>query len=115
VQAGVVAWGLGCGGDTPGVYAAVSEAACWLDMQMTCRAGAATGNFRSRLGFTKQACAAWLDRKKQEVANSPRLLAEYSMCGVIWAERDVSTLARVRASGLDLRISQTSGGAINFG
>ena len=36
-------------------------------MQMTCRAGAATGNFRSRLGFTKQACAAWLDRKKQEV------------------------------------------------
>ena len=27
VQAGVVAWGLGCGGDTPGVYAAVSEVA----------------------------------------------------------------------------------------
>ena len=25
MQAGVVAWGLGCGGDTPGVYAAVSE------------------------------------------------------------------------------------------
>ena len=27
MQAGVVAWGLGCGGDTPGVYAAVSEVA----------------------------------------------------------------------------------------
>ena len=25
VQAGVVAWGLGCGGDTPGVYAALSQ------------------------------------------------------------------------------------------
>merc|ERR1712038_2191683 len=74
VQAGVVAWGLGCGGDTPGVYAVVSE-----------------------------------------VARSPRLLAEYSKCEVIWTERDVSTLARVQASGLDLRISQTSGGAINFG
>ena len=34
---------------------------------MTCRAGSATGDFRSRLGYTKQACAAWLDRKKQEV------------------------------------------------
>ena len=44
-----------------------SQAACWLDMQMTCRAGSATGDFRSRLGYTKQACAAWLDRKKQEV------------------------------------------------
>ena len=104
---------------------------------MTCRAGVATGDFRSRLGYTKQTCATWLDRKRQKVclkvlsninifiglttnilfqlANSPSLLAEYSMCGVIWAERDVSTLARVRASGLDLRISQTSGGAINFG
>ena len=36
-------------------------------MQMTCRSGAASGDFRSRLGFTKQTCAAWLDRKKQEV------------------------------------------------
>merc|ERR1712200_357873 len=115
VQAGVVAWGLGCGGDTPGVYAALSEAACWLDMQITCRAATTTGDFRSRLGYTKQACGTWLDRKKQQVARSPRLLAEYSMCEVIWTERDVSTLARVQASGLDLRISQTSGGAINFG
>jgi len=115
MQAGVVAWGLGCGGDTPGVYAAVSEAACWLDMQITCRAATTTGDFRSRLGYTKQACGTWLDRKKQQVARSPRLFAEYSKCEVIWTERDVSTLARVQASGLDLRISQTSGGAINFG
>merc|ERR1712211_162844 len=79
------------------------------------RAATTTGDFRSRLGYTKQACGTWLDRKKQQVARSPRLFAEYSKCEVIWTERDVSTLARVQAFGLDLRISQTSGGAINFG
>merc|ERR1712013_914605 len=30
VQAGMVAWGIGCGEDgTPGVYASVSKALCW--------------------------------------------------------------------------------------
>ena len=65
--------------------------------------------------FLIKICLCPITRKLSQVANSPRLLAEYSLCGVIWAERDVSTLARVQTSGLDLRISQTSGGAINFG
>merc|ERR1719264_547192 len=32
VQAGIVAWGIGCGEDnTPGVYASVSKGVCWID------------------------------------------------------------------------------------
>merc|ERR1712154_549298 len=32
IQAGIVAWGVGCGEDgTPGVYADVSQASCWID------------------------------------------------------------------------------------
>ena len=36
VQAGIVSWGIGCGGSgTPGVYASVAEAACWIDSQVS--------------------------------------------------------------------------------
>ncbi len=31
VQVGIVAWGIGCGAATPGVYANVSEALCFID------------------------------------------------------------------------------------
>lgn len=35
VQAGIVAWGLGCGENgTPGVYANVAHARRWIDEQM---------------------------------------------------------------------------------
>merc|ERR1712008_193186 len=40
VQAGIVAWGIGCGEDnTPGVYASVSKGACWIDYAMSCQFG----------------------------------------------------------------------------
>ena len=29
-QVGLVAWGIGCGGDTPGVYAGVEYAKDWI-------------------------------------------------------------------------------------
>ena len=31
-QAAITAWGIGCGGPSPGVYAALAEAVCWIDM-----------------------------------------------------------------------------------
>jgi secreted trypsin-like serine protease len=34
VQAGIVAWGIGCGTTTPGVYANVAKFRSWVDTQM---------------------------------------------------------------------------------
>ena len=39
MQAGIVAWGLGCGGDTPGVYADVSKALEFIDWATKCVEG----------------------------------------------------------------------------
>jgi len=36
VQTGIVAWGLGCGSDIPGVYANVSDALCYIDWATKC-------------------------------------------------------------------------------
>ena len=36
-QAGIVSWGIGCGGvGTPAVYANVASAACWIDSVVGC-------------------------------------------------------------------------------
>merc|ERR1711868_70785 len=45
VQAGIVAWGIGCGEDgTPGVYADVAKASCWIDSAITCNYGDVSGS-----------------------------------------------------------------------
>merc|ERR1712098_964862 len=36
IQVGVTAWGVGCGGDLPGVYSKLSSAMCWIDQVMSC-------------------------------------------------------------------------------
>jgi len=36
VQTGIVAWGIGCGSEVPGVYADVSEAMCFIDWSTKC-------------------------------------------------------------------------------
>jgi len=57
VQAGIVAWGIGCGENgTPGVYASISKAACWIDHVMSCHYGALTGDFRSINGYRSDVC-----------------------------------------------------------
>merc|ERR1712038_144054 len=64
VQAGMVAWGIGCGEDgTPGVYASVSKALCWIDYAMSCHYGAATGDYNSYNGYTSNVCQEWMDSK----------------------------------------------------
>jgi len=120
VQAGVVAWGIGCGEDaTPGVYASVSKAVCWIDYSMTCHQGRVSGDFSSYWGHSDQ-CQAWMDgersRLNQEVAamqsadsltgrrrakvlatglKAQNTLAHYSQCNVAWTPAvDLSNFGR---------------------
>merc|ERR1712088_173500 len=77
VQAGVVAWGIGCGEDaTPGVYASVSKAVCWIDYAMSCHQGRTSGDFSSYWGHSHQ-CQAWMDGELNT-------LNHYSQCSISW-------------------------------
>jgi len=70
VQAGMVAWGIGCGEDgTPGVYASVSKALCWIDYAMSCHYGASTGDYNSYNGYTSNVCQEWMDGKIADLEN----------------------------------------------
>merc|ERR1712228_748573 len=72
IQAGIVAWGIGCGENgTPGVYADVSKATCWIDQVMTCHYG----------GLTQKAQAG--GRFGQIFQN---MINEYSKCNVNWEQ-----------------------------
>merc|ERR1712013_464214 len=64
VQAGMVAWGIGCGEDgIPGVYASVSKALCWIDYAMSCYYGNISGSYTSANGYTSNVCQVWMDDK----------------------------------------------------
>merc|ERR1712050_241518 len=69
IQAGIVAWGIGCGEDgTPGVYADVSQAVCWIDQAVSCYYGGLGSeepyeNFPSVFGYTSDQCQVWLENK----------------------------------------------------
>ena len=119
VQAGIVAWGIGCGeNNVPGVYADVSKATCWIDQQLTCHYGAQTGDYNSYFGYTSNVCGAWhsnkiteLTQKMNAAGNNQRFRAifqnminEYSKCAVAWeqpsaplTEVDISQFERATA------------------
>merc|ERR1712066_419344 len=72
-QAGIVAWGVGCGEDgTPGVYAEVSQATCWIDQAITCHNGGGNSYF----GYTSNVCQTWLDD----------MIDGYRKCSVTWEQ-----------------------------
>merc|ERR1711964_319336 len=115
VQAGIVAWGIGCGEDnTPGVYASVSKGVCWIDYAMTCQFGQQSGSY---WGYSAQQCQTWmngeLSRLNQEVADmqnagsltgrkkaaalakgikAQETLNKYSQCNVFWQPIDAAPL-----------------------
>jgi len=90
VQAGIVAWGIGCGETgTPGVYAGVSKAVCWIDQAMTCYYGGQTGDYNSYWGYTDTVCGEAMRQAVQRVGDSRRpqtlkniLIKQYQECTV---------------------------------
>jgi len=131
VQAGIVAWGIGCGENgVPGVYADVSKATCWIDQQITCHQGASYGSFNSYFGYTSNVCGAWFDNKinaltqKRDAAGSNQrfraifqnMINEYSKCNVNWEQPsapltdvvDVSGFERDGYSGVEAQEAKTA-------
>merc|ERR1711913_219148 len=105
IQAGIVAWGIGCGEDgTPGVYADVSQASCWIDQAVSCYYGGLVNepseNFPSFFGYTSDQCQVWLENKVYELEDKrdgagkfgkifQGIIDRYTSChgfGVSWEE-----------------------------
>jgi len=137
VQTGIVAWGIGCGSEVPGVYADVSQAMCFIDWSTKCVHGQEK-NYYEMSGCENWAKEQYCKAKNDlEYAQTPvekkkleNLLSLYqpAIFGCKWGpdygqtevqcpSDDVSDFARDSAaigerSGL---ATQTDGSAINFG
>ena len=57
VQAGIVAWGIGCGSEVPGVYADVSEGQCFIDWATKCVHG------QDKDYYNYRGCERWAKRQ----------------------------------------------------
>jgi len=116
VQAGIVAWGIGCGENgVPGVYADVSKATCWIDQQISCHQGANYGNYNSYFGYTSNVCGAWFDNKiagltaKRDAAGSNQrfraifqnMIDAYNTCTVNWEQPTAPLTDVVDVSGFE--------------
>jgi len=116
VQAGIVAWGIGCGENgVPGVYADVSKATCWIDQQISCHQGLNSGNYNSYFGYTSNVCGAWFDNKiagltqKRDAAGSNQrfraifqnMIDQYSKCNVNWEQPTAPLTDVVDVSGFE--------------
>ena len=95
-----MAWGIGCGGNTPGVYAAVSEAVCWIDMVTSCQMNG--GQF-SHFGYSQSECGSWMSDTLSKLSALPARIRtvlenQYKQCTVNYEESynlDLSEFARL--------------------
>jgi hypothetical protein len=70
VQAGIVAWGIGCGENkVPGVYAGVSKAVCWIDFVMSGYYGQQNGDYSSYWGYEHNTCGKWMENTKNVISD----------------------------------------------
>jgi len=112
VQAGIVAWGIGCG-EYPGVYAAVSKAMCWVDYVMSCYLGGYQSQVVSLNGYSKSVCDNYMFTLNSKLDTYPPqiskiLKSEFDVCNVDWKNPvvDVSGNQRDGYSG-DSNADQT--------
>jgi len=77
IQTGVVAWGIGCGEDNvPGVYASVSQAVCWIDLAMSCKAGSSS----SYWGYGRE-CQHWWDTLHNTLNTQVQAMQDHTLTG----------------------------------
>ena len=107
-QAGLVAWGIGCGGATPGVYAALAEAVCWIDMTVSCQlTQPSQAGYPSYFGYYAESCGSWLEDKLANLKALPARIrtvieAQYKGCLVDYQSiygdysLDLSEFARIK-------------------
>jgi len=77
IQTGVVAWGIGCGEDNvPGVYASVSQAVCWIDLAMSCKAGSSS----SYWGYGRE-CQDWWDTLHTTLNTQVQAMQDQTLTG----------------------------------
>merc|ERR1711962_1522492 len=77
IQTGVVAWGIGCGEDNvPGVYASVSQAVCWIDLAMSCKAGSSS----SYWGYGGE-CQDWWDTLHTTLNTQVQAMQDQTLTG----------------------------------
>merc|ERR1712115_634957 len=77
IQTGVVAWGIGCGEDNvPGVYASVSQAVCWIDYAMSCKAGSSS----SYWGYGRE-CQDWWNTLHTTLNTQVQAMQDQTLAG----------------------------------
>jgi len=74
-QAGIVSWGIGCGGSTPGVYASVDKAVCWIDMVTSCHANSQSNH--SHFGYLASECGSWESETKKRLKSLPARIGSF--------------------------------------
>merc|ERR1712244_4376 len=116
--------GIGCGeNNTPGVYASVSKAVCWIDYVMSCYYGGQTGDYNSYWGNTNNVCQVDHDNLYAELYAKrdgagrfgtifQNLINELDTCTITWEAPaaplvDISTNARDNYA--DTSADQTKG------
>merc|ERR1712113_1058995 len=108
---------------TPGVYAEVSQATCWIDQAITCHGGSINNNYNPFLGYTSNVCQVWLQDKisdlttKMEAAGKfgrifENMINSYSKCSVTWEQPtaplvDISDFSRDSSSTSEKQVEKS--------
>jgi len=94
VQVGIVAWGIGCGTTTPGVYTSVEKIGCWIDFVLKCALG---DRYQLRYGAE---CNVWHDKISQQIGGT-KAGAFLDTCNVRWEDNEKLSDGRDNSYAVD--------------